>query len=127
VQLHLTTNERGNIATKTTRKSAASKRPRPQRFKLIVEAQPMIVRFTPNYMTGGYPCGHFEFSSPHKPARRIPVSTTGYWSHFAPMDEVEEADSPEDYARLLAVQCIEGKCRRHVSNREPTLFGLLDQ
>jgi hypothetical protein len=31
-----------------------------------------------------------------------------YWSHFAPMDEVEEATSVEDYARLLAADCIEG-------------------
>ena len=33
--------------------------------------------------------GQFVFRSPHKPARRIPVSQTGYRSHFADMSEVE--------------------------------------
>ena len=111
--------------TKKRKKAAAPKRPRVQRFKLTVEAQPMIVTYTPNGWTGSYPCGKFEFASPHKPARRIPVSTTGYWCHFAPVDEVEEAGSPEEYARLLAIDCIEGKTKRRHSDREPTLFSLL--
>ncbi len=101
--------------------------PRKRKFTITVEAQPMIVTYTPNYMTGAYPCGHFEFASPFDPPRRIPVSTTGYWSHFGPMDEVEAASSVEDYARLLAADCIEGKTRRRYSDREPTLFSLLDR
>jgi ribosomal protein L19E len=43
------------------------------------------------------------------------------------MDEIEEADSVEDYARLLAKGCIEGKTKQGTSDREPTLFGLFDQ
>jgi hypothetical protein len=114
---------------KPTHRTPPNRKPQPRRrrFKLTIEAQPMIVTYTPNSMDGAYPCGHFEFASPFDPPRRIPVSTTGYWSHFAPMDEVEEASSVEDYARLLAVDCIEGKTKRRYSDREPTLFSLLDR
>ena len=40
---------------------------------------------------------------PHEPARRIPVSQTGYRSHFAPMDDVEASASPQDHARDVAL------------------------
>jgi hypothetical protein len=69
-------------------------------FTLIVEAQEMIVKYVPDWMVD---MGHFEFKSPHEPPRRIPVSETGYRSHFAPMDEVNAANSPEDYARDYAL------------------------
>jgi FAD/FMN-containing dehydrogenase len=42
----------------------------------------------------------FEFRSPHQPPRRIPVSATGYRSHFAPMSAVEAEPSRQEYARL---------------------------
>jgi hypothetical protein len=69
-------------------------------FTLIIEAQEMIVKYVPDWMVD---MGHFEFRSPHKPTRRIPVSETGYLSHFAPMDEVNAANSPEEYARDYAL------------------------
>jgi hypothetical protein len=47
---------------------------RRRRFKLIVEAQEMLVDYTPNYMSGSFPVGHFEFRSLHQPPRRIPPS-----------------------------------------------------
>ena len=49
--------------------------------------------------TGMADTGHFEFRSPHQPPRRIPVSETGYRSHFAAMDDIEATDSPQEYAR----------------------------
>jgi hypothetical protein len=72
-------------------------------FTIEVEAQKMVVDYRPNWMTD---YGQFEFRSPHKPARRIPVSETGYRSYFAPMDEVKEAASPKDYAREVALMMI---------------------
>jgi hypothetical protein len=45
---------------------------RRRRFKLIIEAQEMLVDYTPNYMSGSFPVGHFEFRSLHQPPRRIP-------------------------------------------------------
>ena len=47
--------------------------------------------------------GHLEFLSPHEPRRRIPVSETGYLSHFFPMWQIREAPSVEEYARAVAL------------------------
>jgi hypothetical protein len=69
-------------------------------FTIVVEAQEMVVTSQPNWMAD---TGHFEFRSPHEPARRIPVSETGYRSHFASMADVATACSPQDYARDLAL------------------------
>jgi hypothetical protein len=79
---------------------------RRRRFKLIVEAQEMLVDYTPNYMSGSFPVGHFEFRSLHQPPRCIPVSETGYRSHFAPMPDIETEASPQEYARLVALAFI---------------------
>jgi hypothetical protein len=79
--------------------SAPSRREAKKRFitfTLVIEAQEMIVTYQPNWMTD---VGHFEFRSPEEPARRIPVSETGYRSHFASMADVKASTSPQDYAR----------------------------
>ena len=77
-------------------------------FTIEVEAQKMVVDYRPDWMTD---YGQFEFRSPCKPARRIPVSETGYRSYFAPMDEVKAASSPQDYAREVAVSMIRATCK----------------
>ena len=69
-------------------------------FTLVIDAQEMVVDYRP-YWTSDY--GQFEFRSPHDPARRIPVSETGYRSHFAPMVDVDSLPSPQDYARDVAL------------------------
>lgn len=70
-------------------------------FTLTIEEQDMVVRYRLRYFsTVDY--AHFEFTSPHEPRRRIPVSETGYRSHFAPMWEIAEAPSVEAYARAVA-------------------------
>ena len=89
----------------------------------------MLVDYTPNYMTGTYPVGHFEFRSPHQPPRRIPVSETGYRSHFAPMPDIEAEASPQEYARLVTLAFIRrapAPVIRNESREQPTLFSLLD-
>ena len=71
----------------------------------------------------------FEFRSPHEPARRIPVSETGYRSHFAAMSEVEDAASPKDYARVIALTFIRRALPasiRAAEKMQPSLFSLLD-
>ena len=77
-------------------------------FTIVVEAQKMIVDYRPDWMTD---YGQFEFRSPYKPARRIPVSETGYRSHFALMEEVNAAASPQDYAREVALSMIRATCK----------------
>jgi hypothetical protein len=71
-------------------------------FTLTIEAQDMVVRYRPRYFTAA-DYAHFEFTSPHTPRRRIPVSETSYRSHFSPMHEIEAAPSVEEYARMLAL------------------------
>jgi hypothetical protein len=77
-------------------------------FTLTIEAQDIMVRYRPRYfVTADY--AHFEFTSPHEPKRRIPVSETGYRSHFSPMHEIEAAPSIEEYARMLLLTLIHAK------------------
>src|ERR1019366_8677113 len=85
-------------------------------FTLVVEAQEMIVTYQPNWMTD---VGHFEFRSPQEPPRRIPVSETGYRSHFASMADVEASTSPQDYAREVALELLRsrGKPAKETSNQ----------
>ena len=71
-------------------------------FTLTIEAQEILVRYRPRYFIAA-DYAHFEFTSPHEPRRRIPVSETGYRSHFSPMHEVEAAPSVEAYARAVAL------------------------
>ena len=71
-------------------------------FTITIEAQDIAVHYRPRYFaTADY--AHFEFTSPHEPRRRIPVSETGYRSHFSPMHEIEAAPSVEEYARALVL------------------------
>jgi hypothetical protein len=107
------------------RKPCSGKR----RFKLTIEAQEMLVDYTPDYFTGSDPTALIEFRSPHQPPRRIPVSATGYRSHFAPMSAVEAEPSPEEYARVAALtfmRCAMKKPERDADHEQPTLFSLLD-
>jgi hypothetical protein len=89
--------------------SRRKRKPRVITFTLVVEAQEMIVEYQPNLLDD---TGMFEFRSPHEPPRRIPISETGYRSHFAQMDEVEAAASPQDYAREIVLAHLRSRQRR---------------
>lgn len=82
------------------RKKAKPVRNRRMTFKISVEAQEMIVSYRPRQFGD---MGQFEFRSPYKPPRQIPVSETGYRCHFASMDDVEAAKSPQHFAREAAL------------------------
>ncbi len=71
-------------------------------FTLTIDAQDIRVRYRPRYFVGA-DYAHFEFTSPHEPKRRIPISGTGYRSHFSPMHEIEAAPSVEEYARAVVL------------------------
>jgi len=74
-----------------------------QTFILIIDAQDFAVRYRPNYIGGHDPYAMLEFTSPHEPRRRTPVSENGYRSFFAPMGEIADAPSIETYAGLVAL------------------------
>lgn len=101
------------------RKAPPAKRRR-MTFRLTVEAQPMIVSYEPRWRNSGYV--HFEFRSPHKPARRIPVSETGYLSHFATTEEMREARNPHDFARGFVAAYLQSKLSRRPDPRQLALF-----
>jgi hypothetical protein len=114
------------VKSRNTPKKIVRCKSRKQRFSITVECQPMLVDYTPNWMRE---TGMFEFRSPHKPARRIPVSETGYRSHFADMSDIEEATSPEEYARDVALAFIRQaspKSFRVAESVQPSLLSLLD-
>jgi hypothetical protein len=103
--------------------SAPSRRKAKKRvitFTLVVEAQEMVVIYQPNWMVD---TGHFEFRSPHEPPRRIPVSETGYRSHFASMEDVEAALSPQDYARAVVLGILRSRGKTEAEeSKQPSLF-----
>ena len=101
------------------RRKARSGRKRRVTFRITVEAQPMVVTYQPNWMAD---MAQFEFRSPHKPPRRIPVSETGYRSHFASMDEVKAAKSPQDFAREEALALLRSHRRAWDATNELPLF-----
>jgi hypothetical protein len=82
------------------RKKAKPTNNRRMTFRISVEAQAVVVHYRPNRMDD---MAQFEFRSPRKPPRRIPISETGYYCHFAPMEDVEAAKSPQNYAREAAL------------------------
>jgi hypothetical protein len=86
----------------------------------VIEAQEMLVSFEPNWTGGEFPYGHFEFRSPFEPSRRIPVSETGYRSHFAPMAEIEAYESAEEFARAFVMAVIKnaGRGKSQATNAE---------
>jgi hypothetical protein len=97
---------KGNIMTTetksaSTRRNARSPKEQVIAFTIYVEAQEILVHYKP-YFFSDY--GQFEFLSPHKPRRAIPVSETGYRSYFAPRAEIESWPNPEEYARDVATQ-----------------------
>jgi hypothetical protein len=103
------------MPTKTKTKKPAVKKPKKQRFELVIEGQRMLVDYVPYWMGD---MGQLEFRSPHNPARRIPVSETGYRSHFAVMEEIEAEASPQDYARLVALAIVRQKAGRRVEEED---------
>lgn len=72
----------------------------------------------------------FRISQPAPAAGRIPVSETGYRSHFAPMPDIEAEASPQEYARLVALAFIRrapAPTIRDEDYEQPSLFSLLDR
>jgi hypothetical protein len=69
-------------------------------FTITVDHQPVRVRVRPEYIARFLV--HFEFRSPFEPARQIPMSRTGYTSHFVYRADMDETQSLETFALELA-------------------------
>lgn len=111
-------------AKATPRRKAGRKAPKAKRsiaFRLVVEAQEMLVRYKPDRFEG---MAMFEFRSPHRPPRRIVVSSTGYLCHFAPMDEVASFDNVQSYAESYVRSMLDDERKRStIDHRQLSLFG----
>jgi hypothetical protein len=88
----------------------AAKPKRELTFTLTVDAQEMLVKYKPDHFRSEFAFGQFEFRSPRKPSRGIPVSRTGYYCHFAPMAEVKRAKSLQAFAQEI-VETILGRSK----------------
>ena len=102
------------------RKQTGPAKGRKQTFKIIVEAQPMIVSYEARGLNST--CAHFEFRSPHKQARRIPVSQTGYRSVFVSPEEVRAARGPQAFARAYVLAMLDGERKRCADPLQLALF-----
>ncbi len=105
-------------------RAVARKAKRKLSFSLVVEAQEMLVEYEPNWSDGEFPYGHFEFRSLHNPPRRIPVSETGYLSHFAPMHEVASFANPNEYASAFVRTVLDSARTRKATSTEPGQLSL---
>jgi hypothetical protein len=103
----------------TRRKKAQRAKKRRLTFKVFVEAQPVVVHYQPNWMED---MGQFEFRSPHRPPRRIPLSDSGYYCHLVPMEDVQAAKSPQDFARAEAMLLVQLRRRVWGKTNELPLF-----
>ena len=102
------------------RRKASPRKRRCKTFTITVEAQPMIVSYEPRWLKSDL--AHFEFRSPHNPPRRIPVSDTGYLNHFAAMEDVRLARSPQNFARAFVLASLDSRPSRLADPRQLALF-----
>jgi hypothetical protein len=101
------------------RRKAQRANKRRMTFRISVEAQEMVVSYRPYRFAD---LGHFEFRSPHRPPRRIPLNKSGYLSHYAPMEDVKAAKSPQEFAREEALALLRSSRRACDTTNELPLF-----
>ena len=75
-------------------------------FTIESEGLPVRVRYRPGYLKA-MGLAHMEFTSTAQPPKPIPISATGYRSHFCAPEAVALIGTPEAYARvdLVASMC----------------------
>jgi hypothetical protein len=105
----------GSAEARVTARSRSNKaqpvEDKPITFTIVIDAQEIVVSYRPHWMQH---VGHFEFTSPHKPRRPIPISETGYLSHFANMKDIETATSPQDVASDAALALLRSENRQQL-------------
>ena len=68
-----------------------------QFFTIDIEGMPIRVRYRPDYFAS-LGVAHMELMSPQEPRRPIPISETGYRSHFCALEAVAQLGTAEAYA-----------------------------
>lgn len=85
-------------------------------FEITIDSQPMIVHYEPDYIANYL--AHFEFHSPHHPPKQIPVSETGYRSHFAYVEELKDIPDIEEYIYQVAHAIIAQKSKMNFGSED---------
>jgi len=106
-------------SSRRKRKTRKKQSKRARKFRVVIDAQEIAVVYKPNWTPD---TAHFEFRSPHRPPRRIPISETGYLSHFAEMAEVKSFASPQEYAREAALSLLRQRMKNPPDSRQLSLF-----
>ena len=88
---------------------------------LTIEAQEIVVHYWSHYFVAA-DYARFEFRSPQEPPRRIPLSETGYRSHFAATEEVAASSSPQEYARDFVLSQIRSYSNAKTDRNQLPLF-----
>jgi hypothetical protein len=73
-------------------------------FQILIDGVAVAVRYTPRYF-GDH--DHFAFTDASGRRKPIPISRTGYRSHFVHASFVEQAGTPEVFAKAYAAACME--------------------
>lgn len=81
-----------------------------EEFLITVNGSAIKVRYNPTW-SRTFDSAHMEFHSVESPAQPIPISKTGYRSHFSYRKNISSFDSPEHYAVsfCIAMICNKGK------------------
>ena len=93
-----------------------------QQFEIVVDGQRMLVVYEENWNSYNGGMGHFEYRSLADPPQRIPVSETGYRSHFVWNEKIKAAVSIEALALAEALAIMEEKSRRPADKKQLDLF-----
>jgi len=90
--------------------SASSQRTRDEyeEFTITVNGNLIKVRYNPTW-SSTLNLAHVEFHSPASPAQPIPVSSTGYRSHFFTKEHISSFNSLEHYAVSFCVAMLRNK------------------
>jgi hypothetical protein len=104
--------------------SQESTSPTSRSFVLEYEGQRMAVKYTREKFGAGedYAVDHFQFRSLEDPPRRIPVSETGYRSHFVSSAEVAGSGDLEAFARAIVVAIVRGDAAPDDDDAQASLF-----
>lgn len=77
-------------------------------FTVEVGGERVAVEYTRDYFALSS-TDHFQFRSPADPPRPLPISPSGYLSHFAPGEQVDALGGPEAFARRYAEEVLAGR------------------
>ena len=95
-----------------------------QYFSLTIEGQQIDIAYTPNKFSA---YGHFEFRSAHQPPRSIPISKTGYLSHFMPIGEIEQLGSPQACAESIIKTLLDSQKKKPKATTKVEMIEVIDK